>query len=206
MGSIRRTSLKVGGDLAIEFANTAPAGPDAEGALRSWGDLVDFLELREAITRLEGAELRAMGERDARRSEAALAEALRLHETVRSVLGALAAKRPLKAGWVAEVNRALAWGAGAPCLARQDTGWRMAFDHRVADPLRALAPIARSTAGLAVSGRGVEVRRCANPRCVLFFRDGSRARRRRWCSMAVCGNRMKVAAHARRHGRGRRAS
>jgi predicted RNA-binding Zn ribbon-like protein len=201
MVTARRRSLRVEPDLAVEFANTAPEGVGAGDSLRSWRDLVDFLELREAITRFEGAALRAMGERDARRSESALAEGLRLRETVRSMLGALAAKRPLKAAWVADVNRALAWGAGAPRLVRQDIGWRMDFDPGLTDPLRALAPIARSIADLAASGRGAEVRRCANPRCFLFFRDSSRARRRRWCSMAVCGNRMKVAAHARRHGR-----
>jgi predicted RNA-binding Zn ribbon-like protein len=60
-------------------------------------------------------------------------------------------------------------------------------------------------AGLAASPAGSQIKRCANPRCVLYFRDTSRTRRRRWCSMAVCGNRMKVAAHARRHGRRRSA-
>lgn len=200
---MRRKVFRIGGDLAVDFANTAPAAGAAAGMLGSWSDLVDFLELRDAVTRFEAAELRVMSEREARRCEAALTEALRLRETVRSMLRALAAKRPLRAGWVAEVNRVLLWGAGAARLVRQDTGWRLGFDPGLSDPLRALAPIARSMADLAASGVGAEVRRCANPRCVLFFRDRSRARRRRWCSMAVCGNRMKVAAHARRHGRRR---
>lgn len=39
------------------------------------------------------------------------------------------------------------------------------------------------------------VHRCANPACVLLFLDVSKARRRRWCDMAVCGNRAKAAAH-----------
>jgi predicted RNA-binding Zn ribbon-like protein len=73
------------------------------------------------------------------------------------------------------------------------------------EPLRALAPIARSIADLIAQGGGVRIRKCANPRCVLYFRDTSRTGRRRWCSMAVCGNRMKVAAHIRRHGRYRQA-
>lgn len=42
------------------------------------------------------------------------------------------------------------------------------------------------------------VRRCENPACVLHFYDTSRNHRRRWCSMDICGNRMKVAAHYRR--------
>ncbi len=144
-----------------------------------------------------------MGERDARRCAAAFGEVLRLREGARTMLGAMAAKRPLQARWVGDVNRALAWGAGASRLVREGAGWRLAFAPAQDDPLRILAPIARSIADLAALGRSVEIRKCANPRCVFYFRDRSRTRRRRWCSMAVCGNRMKVAAHARRHGRRR---
>jgi predicted RNA-binding Zn ribbon-like protein len=39
------------------------------------------------------------------------------------------------------------------------------------------------------------VRRCAGPTCVLLFLDVSKSGRRRWCDMAACGNRAKVAAH-----------
>lgn len=42
------------------------------------------------------------------------------------------------------------------------------------------------------------LRPCANPDCRLFLIDRSRPGTARWCSMAVCGNRMKVRAHARR--------
>jgi predicted RNA-binding Zn ribbon-like protein len=205
MTIIRREVLKIGDDLAIDFANSVHSPGDPTGALHSWSDLVDFLELRGGMPPGDGASLRAMGATDARRCLAAFARALQLRETIRAMLGAMASKRPLRAQWVADVNEALAWGAGATRLVRQDTGWRLGFSPGLADPLRVLAPVARSIADLAASGRSVEVCKCANPRCVLYFRDRSRTRRRRWCSMAVCGNRMKVAAHVRRHGRRPRA-
>lgn len=145
--------------------------------------------------------LRAMGETDARRCAAALAQAMQLRETIRVMLGAMASKRTLRAQWVAGVNEALALGAGASRLLRQDTGWRLGLSPGPAGPFRVLVPIARAIADLVVSARSVEIGKCANPRCILYFRDRSRTRRRRWCSMAVCGNRMKVAAHVRRHGR-----
>ena len=205
METVRREVLRISGDLAVEFANTihSPAGPS--GALQSWSDLIDFLELRGGLAPGDGGMLRAMGATDARRCAAALAEALRLRETIRAMLGAMASKRSLRAQWVAEVNQALAAGVGAARLLRQESGWRLGLSPGPAGPLQALAPIARAIADLAVSGRSVEIGKCANPRCVLYFRDRSRTRRRRWCSMAVCGNRMKVAAHVRRHGRRRSA-
>lgn len=39
------------------------------------------------------------------------------------------------------------------------------------------------------------IRHCAHPDCVLHFYDTSAKRSRRWCSMAVCGNRAKAARH-----------
>jgi predicted RNA-binding Zn ribbon-like protein len=39
------------------------------------------------------------------------------------------------------------------------------------------------------------IRRCAHPDCVLHFLDTSARGTRRWCSMAVCGNRAKAARH-----------
>jgi predicted RNA-binding Zn ribbon-like protein len=43
------------------------------------------------------------------------------------------------------------------------------------------------------------VRRCAHPDCVLHFYDVSRNGTRRWCSMALCGNRTKASRHSARH-------
>jgi len=43
------------------------------------------------------------------------------------------------------------------------------------------------------------LRRCAREGCVLLFFDTSKNRTRRWCDMAVCGNRVKAASHYRRH-------
>jgi predicted RNA-binding Zn ribbon-like protein len=42
------------------------------------------------------------------------------------------------------------------------------------------------------------LRPCANDECRLFLLDRSRTNKARWCSMAVCGNRMKARRHYRR--------
>lgn len=39
------------------------------------------------------------------------------------------------------------------------------------------------------------IRACEHPDCVLWFHDTSKAGRRRWCTMAGCGNRAKSARH-----------
>jgi predicted RNA-binding Zn ribbon-like protein len=42
------------------------------------------------------------------------------------------------------------------------------------------------------------LRPCANDECRLFLIDHSKANAARWCSMAVCGNRMKARRHHQR--------
>jgi len=42
------------------------------------------------------------------------------------------------------------------------------------------------------------LRACANVKCNLFLIDHSRPGTAKWCSMSVCGNRMKARAHAQR--------
>ncbi|MEX1829106.1 ABATE domain-containing protein [Luteibacter sp. CQ10] len=61
-----------------------------------------------------------------------------------------------------------------------------------------LIPVARSMADLVVAENFVDVKACEGPGCTLLFADHTRARVRRWCSMAVCGNRAKQAAHRER--------
>jgi predicted RNA-binding Zn ribbon-like protein len=50
---------------------------------------------------------------------------------------------------------------------------------------------------LAKRGPG-RLRPCANDECRLFLIDRSKANAARWCSMAVCGNRMKARRHYER--------
>ncbi|MGW6935914.1 CGNR zinc finger domain-containing protein [Lentzea sp. NPDC054927] len=50
---------------------------------------------------------------------------------------------------------------------------------------------------LRVSSPG-RLRPCANPDCRLFLIDHSKPNSARWCSMAVCGNRMKARRHYQR--------
>lgn len=71
--------------------------------------------------------------------------------------------------------------------------------REIRTPAQLLAPVAESGAELICSGDFELVRPCANPECVLWFYDRTKSHRRRWCSMAACGNRHKVTAFRQRH-------
>ncbi|MQY07228.1 CGNR zinc finger domain-containing protein [Actinomadura macrotermitis] len=55
--------------------------------------------------------------------------------------------------------------------------------------------VARAFADLVASAPPGRIRHCDGPGCVLWFLDTSRNGRRRWCSMAACGNRAKARAY-----------
>jgi hypothetical protein len=55
--------------------------------------------------------------------------------------------------------------------------------------------IAWDTLRISSPGR---LRPCANDECHLFLLDRSKPNTARWCSMAICGNRMKARRHYRR--------
>ena len=66
-------------------------------------------------------------------------------------------------------------------------------------------PTGRAAAARAVlawdalrTGSPGRLRACANPECQLFLIDHSKPNSARWCSMAVCGNRMKARRHYQR--------
>jgi predicted RNA-binding Zn ribbon-like protein len=64
-----------------------------------------------------------------------------------------------------------------------------------------LAPIAEAAAQLLTMDDFTLVRRCEGEGCILWFLDTTKAHRRRWCSMATCGNRAKAAAFRARSAR-----
>jgi predicted RNA-binding Zn ribbon-like protein len=73
---------------------------------------------------------------------------------------------------------------------REQRRWR--------SPESLLMPIAQALARLVCDEDFTHVKACEGPRCTLMFADHTRGHARRWCSMAICGNRAKVAAHRMR--------
>jgi predicted RNA-binding Zn ribbon-like protein len=72
--------------------------------------------------------------------------------------------------------------------------------HRVGTVSQFLSTVVRDALDLLGSDQIGLVRECDGPTCTRLYVDASRARNRRWCSNAECGNRAKVAAFRHRAG------
>lgn len=86
-----------------------------------------------------------------------------------------------------------------PRLQRDDAGGlamtRVARDDGAAS---LLGPVAEAAAQLLAEGDFTLVRQCEHPDCILWFYDRTKSHKRRWCSMAQCGNRHKAAQFRKR--------
>lgn len=74
--------------------------------------------------------------------------------------------------------------------------WELKRRWRSPDSL--LLPLGEVLAQFVSEEDFTNVKCCEGPSCTLMFVDHTRGRKRRWCSMAVCGNRAKAAAHRER--------
>jgi predicted RNA-binding Zn ribbon-like protein len=70
--------------------------------------------------------------------------------------------------------------------------------RRWRSPESLLLPIGEALAKFVCEEDFVDVKACEGHSCTLVFADRTRRRARRWCSMAICGNRAKQAAHRNR--------
>jgi|ERR1700754_2498234 predicted RNA-binding Zn ribbon-like protein len=70
--------------------------------------------------------------------------------------------------------------------------------RRWRSPESLLMPVAQSLAKLICDEDFSHVKACEGPHCTMLFADHTHGHSRRWCSMALCGNRAKVAAHRKR--------
>jgi predicted RNA-binding Zn ribbon-like protein len=112
--------------------------------------------------------------------------------------------RPLAAEALAELaplNRLLQRDETFSRIAARPAGqgpFELQAVRRWHNPDALLLPVGEALAQLVCTEDFAHVKACEGPACTLLFADRTRGHGRRWCSMAICGNRAKQAAHRHR--------
>jgi predicted RNA-binding Zn ribbon-like protein len=211
MAEPRPTPFFVGDHLALDFLNSvaAPAGRAIEW-LSNGDDFVAWLKQAHAVPAGELSQLCART--GSRGLDAAASEARALREWFREFVSKHAG-RPLRAPALRDLkllNQLLERDEiyrqieAKPSYNKVENehaehhalNWQTRRHWHTARTL--LLPIAEAIGELICQEDFTLVRKCESSTCTLWFLDVSKGHGRRWCSMALCGNRAKVAAHRAR--------
>ncbi len=196
----RRFEL-VGGALCLDFVNTVgdrlATRQYARNYLERYDDLVAWGLQSHVLTPSEATVLRRLAARRPDQASAALARAVDAREHLHNALFAAMKGRAIAGETLASLNGAIAPLLALSRLVVKDREWRWAFGGRSDTELldRVLWGVVRSAIELLTSANLTKIQRCGVATCGWLFLDLSRNRTRRWCSMAMCGNRTKARRH-----------
>jgi predicted RNA-binding Zn ribbon-like protein len=129
----------------------------------------------------------------------ALEVAKRFRESLRLAVEHILGRERVPRSSVSQINALLRHPIGYSILTYGQDRLEMQRGLVFNEPSHLLVPVAESAADLFSHGDLSLIKKCENPACVLYFYDTTKNHARRWCSMNLCGNRMKVAAFYRRH-------
>lgn len=192
----------IGERLCLDFVNTEIL---AEGRradlLGGFHDLVGWCVAARLLSRTKARDLEPRW-RETPQARRAFRDALELRAGLREMAERLAAGRTnVPQPLLDRLNTVLRHRAGDLSVVRSPAGYELRYRAHRSVPSQMLVPIAESAVDLLTAGDLSLVKKCQNPRCILFFYDTTKNHARRWCSMEVCGNRAKATAHYRRNRR-----
>lgn len=191
--------LFVGNEFVLDFVNTHPV-QDGESMelLKDFAAVLRWFRAAGLISPAEAYGFRRQWDGTVRAQK--VTQAMRaLRENLRNEILAWEQGGAIRRSTIEELNRLMADHPMRTRIVANESARSTESWFELDEPEDLFAPLAQSAATLFTNVNRKRVRRCA--RCVLHFHDTSKKGTRRWCSMRLCGNRLKVAAYAARRRR-----
>ena len=193
--------LFVGNHLCLDFINTQMiVRGQRTDLLQKWTDLIAWLILAKLLSVGEGKE--AAARLSQAEGERLLSEARAFRAVLREMTKGIVTDKPVPRSTVEAINELLSQRPGYPQLIRTSGRFERRFHSETSGAARLLVPLAEAASELLCVGDLSLVKKCRNDACILYFYDTTKNHARQWCSMGLCGNRIKVAAHYRRQKKG----
>jgi len=186
----------VGGDVVVDFVNTVTG---RNGRARDWlagfAALADWAALTGLLPKHRCARLKKQAQGSPADAAAALQSARELRELLFKLLTQLIDERSPSQADLALLHAYWRGGVDRHALRRVDGSIRPVLTDSSAGLDGITDAMAMRAMDLLRDLPAARLRMCSGPNCAWLFIDSSKAGRRRWCDMAVCGN----DAKARRH-------
>lgn len=189
----------LGGDVTLDFVNTAGGRTKARDhdRLRSFTDAVSWARAAGLVQSGERDRLQARADAQPEAAERALRDLRRQRESLHALLAAGVRRSPCSPGVRARVEASVRTAYRQAHLSERfphGDPWHVGIEEVGLDLLS--RRLALAAARLLSSDSRSHISECG--RCSWLFIDTSPSHRRRWCSMAICGNRAKAERHHRR--------
>jgi predicted RNA-binding Zn ribbon-like protein len=190
----------IGGAPCLDFANTVSTRIEAQRReyLTNYRELVAWSQHAQLLSMEDAQSLLHTACHHPDRAAAVLERAIALRETLYRVFAALAHDREPQDGDLMALNTALQQALSRSKIQLSAAGFEWSWAVARSDLDRMLWPIVRSAAELLTSEDLGRVSQCARDGCDWLFVDASKNHSRRWCSMDVCGSRVKARRYYRR--------
>jgi predicted RNA-binding Zn ribbon-like protein len=184
----------LGGHPAVDLTNTLVPPPGLGiDFLREWSDVIDWLgEAQVSIS--PALHVAASGRAQA------LKAFKEFRDAWRNELAQIISTGKVSDEFLKILNRHLREDGFTETLKRNDHGLHLVrSDSGLRGEKLALALVARQVAQFLAEANFAYLHQCANhTSCSLNFYDTTKNHHRQWCSVAVCGNRHKVAEFRKR--------
>jgi predicted RNA-binding Zn ribbon-like protein len=190
--------LFVGNQLALDFLNTKPILESAPVELLGNAAALERWLIASGVVTSGKNRTLVRAWRNSRRAEAFAHKLIAFRERLRTGVLQLEAGTLPGDAFLAEVDMLLQEHPQRISLRKEGSRVVRGVFFEPKKPEDVWAPIVAATAELLSELEPSRIRQCESESCVVHFYDTSKKGSRRWCSMNICGNKLKVAAYQRR--------
>ncbi|MGO4210487.1 ABATE domain-containing protein [Terriglobus sp. 2YAB30_2] len=180
----------------LDFLNTKPILADGPTELLPDAHSLERWLIASGTVTLPKTKSLLRSWRQSSEAEAFRKDLIAFRERLRDAVLRMEAGSGPSDDFLKEINARLQQYPLHTALRRRDGGVVRETFFDPAEPAGLWAPIVDGAADLLAETETSRIRQCES--CIVHFFDTSKKGSRRWCSMNICGNKIKVAAYQRR--------
>jgi predicted RNA-binding Zn ribbon-like protein len=188
----------LGGDLSLDFVNTVHDRHEEplRNLLQNYLDLVTWVFTANAINDSQKEKLLQKGQDNQTKANQVYKDSLQLREAFYDLILNLISQDETSSANIQLINQWLSRVFSNLELTQLNGRFVLDWNAENFGLESVLWPIIRAFADLVTYEDNTRIKQC--PNCGYLFVDNSKNKSRRWCSMEICGNRVKAQRFAKK--------
>ena len=182
----------LGGDLSLDFVNTVHDRHEdpLRDLLKNYLDLVTWVYFAAAINNSQKERLLQKGQENQLKANQIYRDSIQLREVFYDFIINTINRNEVPQANMQLINQWYSRASSSLELTRLDNRFVLDWKAGSFELESVLWPIIKAFVNLVISEDRNRIKQCSN--CGYLFVDNSKNKSRRWCSMEICGNRVKA--------------